>query len=241
MFNLFKKNNQNKSSKVSAIVVAAGQSTRMGYLGNKQFIEIFDKPVIAYALESLQNAPSVEEIIIVTGENDILAISDIVREFGIAKATNVVPGGDTRGQSVQNGLKEALDADIVLIHDGARPCIKTEDIETTIEAARTYGAAALAIPATDTLKLVGDDMIIKNTLDRSNIWYMQTPQVFKLDIIQNAYKLANDNGITATDDCALVESLGVSVHIVKGTSSNIKITTKDDVIIARAILENSEE
>ena len=241
MFNLFKKNEMPKTHKVSAIVVAAGQSSRMGAEVSKQFIEILGKPVLAYSLEALQNSPSVDEIVIVTREVDILLVSDIIREYAIRKATNVLVGGDTRQQSVQNGLNEITDAEIILIQDGARPCVLPEHIERTILAAQACGAAALGCPVTDTLKTVNSEDVIIGTVDRNGVWQIQTPQAFKNDIIRRAYKNASENGINATDDCALVEKLGVLVSVVSGTSSNIKITTQDDIYIARGIIEGLGE
>jgi len=241
MFNFFKKNETPKTHKVSAIVVAAGQSSRMGTEASKQFIEILGKPVLAYSLEALQNSPSIDEIIVVTREIDILIVSDIIREYGIKKATNIIVGGETRQQSVQNGLNEITDAEIIVIHDGARPCVLPQHIEETILAAQACGAAALGFPASDTLKTVNSEGVIIGTVERNGVWQIQTPQVFKNDIIRKAYENADENGMTATDDCALVEKLGVLVSVVCGASSNIKITTQDDVYIARGIIEGIGE
>lgn len=235
-FNLFKKSNN--SYKVTAIIMAAGSGTRMNIQSSKQLVNLIDKPLIAYSLLSFQSSELVNNIIIVAREQDILAIHDIVNYFDISKVQSIIKGGNTRQQSVKAGLFEVgTDADIVAIHDGARPCITVYEINKTIEAGIEHSAAAIGCKVTDTLKLVEGNKIIK-TVDRENLWQIQTPQVFKRDIIQNAHTHAEKMGIEVTDDTSLLEVLNIPVYIVEGSSANIKVTTKDDLLFARGILES---
>lgn len=238
MFEFLKKRMTSKEQKTAAIVVAAGNSTRMGENVNKQFIEIFEKPVVAYALEALELCPAVDEIVVVCREKDIVPMADILRDFSITKATNIIPGGETRQQSVQKGLNAIEEADYILIHDGARPCILPEEIQETIERAKIHGGAALGCKAVDTLKTVNADGMIIGTVDRSSVWQVQTPQVFRSELIREAYK---ESSVDATDDCMLVEAIGGQVCMVEGTSANLKITTNNDVFLAMAILQSRFE
>ncbi|MCK9479038.1 MAG: 2-C-methyl-D-erythritol 4-phosphate cytidylyltransferase [Firmicutes bacterium] len=234
ILNFFKRS-KNTSVKTAAIIVAAGSSSRMNH-ENKLFIDILGKPALAYTLEAFQDAALIDEIIIVSKQQDILVVSDIIKAFNITKATAVIPGGETRTQSVRAGLDSELLCDYVAIHDGARPCILAEHIDKTVSAAITFGAAALGCKVFDTLKRVNDDLQIKGTINRDGVWQIQTPQVFKSDIIKDAYAYALENGIEATDDCGLVENTGVNIAAVEGSRANIKITHHDDVPLAAAII-----
>lgn len=228
MFDFFK-----KPASATAIIVAAGNGTRMKSEKSKQLIEINDIPVIAHTMLAFENTDIVDEIIVVTRESDILIISDITKEFGISKVTNIVPGGATRTDSVKNGIHHAKNT-YVAIHDGARPCINPEDIEKTIKKAIETGAAALGYPVTDTLKKVDENQIITNTISRENLWAIQTPQVFEKSLILKAYEEGNTQN--ATDDCMLLESIGIKASMVCGSRNNIKITVPEDVDLASAIL-----
>ncbi len=228
----------NVKSKVSAIVAAAGDGLRMNIQKSKQVVEICGKPVIAHSLLALQSSDYIGEIIIVTRECDILLISDIVKAFDVSKVTHIVKGGKTRTESVKNGLDIAK-YDYVAIHDGARPCVRPEHIDKTIEDAIKTGAAALGCPVIDTLKRVDEQNIITQTVDRSALWQIQTPQVFKKDLILKAYENQDTTG--ATDDCMLVESAGAKVTMTEGERSNIKITYPSDIALAEAILKGSED
>lgn len=228
LFNFFK-----KSDCASAIIVAAGNGTRMKSEKSKQLLEINHIPVIAHTMMAFEKSDFIDEIVVVTREADILIMSDIAREFKISKITSVINGGATRTDSVKNGLS-AVKNKIVAIHDGARPCIKTEDIDKTVQKAMETGAAALGVPVTDTLKRVDENGIITHTVSRDNLWSIQTPQVFDKELIMKAYKEGNTEG--ATDDCMLLESIGVKVEMVEGHRSNIKVTVQEDVDLVSAIL-----
>lgn len=233
MFNFSK-----KRKTVSAIIVAAGSGTRMKIPTRKQFVEINDMPVIAHTLTAFENTDIIDEIIIVTKEEDILIMWDIAREFKISKVTEIVKGGATRTESVRNGLN-ASKGEVVAIHDGVRPCIKSEYIEKTVKKAMETGAAALGYPVTDTLKNVHDNGIIKDTVSRENLWAIQTPQVFEKELLVKAYDQGNTEN--ATDDCMLLESIGVQVYMVEGDRSNIKVTVQNDIELVSAILAKENE
>lgn len=234
MFGFLKKH----TPSVTAIIAAAGNGTRMNIKNSKQLIEVEDMPVIAHTLCAFQQSGLVDEIVIVTRESDLLVMADIAKEFGITKVTHIIKGGETRTESVKNGIDCAA-GNFVAIHDGARPCIKTEHIDLTVKKAFETKAAALGCPVADTLKRVDENGFIVETVDRNNMWQIQTPQVFEKELIKKAYKEADTNG--ATDDCMLVEAIGVKVAMVQGDKSNIKVTLQDDVGLAAAILREADK
>lgn len=233
MFNFSK-----KKQTVSAIIVAAGSGTRMKIPQKKQLVEINDMPVIAHTLRAFDNTDIIDEIIIVTKEEDILIMWDIVKAFEITKVTEIVKGGATRTDSVKNGLNVAK-GEFVAIHDGVRPCVKPVHIENTVKKAMETGAAALGCPVTDTLKKVDEDGIITDTVNREGLWAIQTPQVFKKDLLIKAYDEGNTEG--ATDDCMLLESIGIKVSMVEGDRSNIKVTVQEDIDLVSSILTKENE
>ena len=221
-----------KCVKASCIIAAAGQSSRFG-AENKILAEVMGKPVIAYTAEALSKSEYIGEIIIVAREEDILYISDIVKQYDIKKVKTIVRGGASRSESVSLGLKETSDEfSLVAIHDGARPCVTEEIIKDAVEKAYETGAAAPGVAVTDTIKKSDENGVILHTVDRKNLWRIQTPQVFKKEIIKKAYEKSPD----LTDDCAAVELLGHSVYITSGSELNLKITTKSDMFFATAIL-----
>lgn len=222
-----------KDHYISAVIVAAGSGTRMKIPQRKQLLEINDMPVIAHTLNAFENTDIIDEIIIVTKKEDILVMMDIAKVFGISKVTEIVPGGATRTDSVKNGINSAK-GDIVAIHDGVRPCIQPIHITKTVEAAMKTGAAALGCPVTDTLKKVDENGIITQTVNREGMWAIQTPQVFDKELLLRAYADGDTQG--ATDDCMLVESIGVNVTMVEGVRTNIKVTMQEDIDLVSSIL-----
>lgn len=222
-----------KRKTVSAIIVAAGSGTRMKIQKRKQLIEIGDMPVVAHTLKAFENTDIIDEIVIVTKEEDILIMWDIAKEFEISKVTEIVKGGATRTDSVKNGLNCAK-GEIVAIHDGVRPCIKPEHIEKTVKKAMETGAAALGCPVTDTLKKVDENGTITETVSREMLWAIQTPQVFEKELLLKAYNEGNTE--SATDDCMLLESIGVKVAMVEGDRTNIKVTMQEDIEIVASLL-----
>ena len=222
-----------KDHYISAVIVAAGSGTRMKIPQRKQLVEINDMPVIAHTLNAFENTDIIDEIIIVTKEEDILVMMDIAKAFGISKVTEIVPGGATRTDSVKNGINSAK-GNIVAIHDGVRPCIQPIHITKTVEAAMKTGAAALGCPVTDTLKKVDENGIITQKVNREGMWAIQTPQVFDKELLLRAYADGDTQG--ATDDCMLVESIGVNVTMVEGVRTNIKVTMQEDIDLVSSIL-----
>lgn len=222
--------------KVTALIVAAGNGTRMNSRVKKQFLLIKDIPVIVHTVLAFEKSEIIDDIVIVTAKEDIAKMNDLVKQYGLNKVSDIVAGGDTRTDSVRNGLIY-VKSDFVAIHDGVRPCIKEERIKQVVEEAKKYGGAALGAPVTDTLKAVEGDEI-KSTVDRRNLWQIQTPQCFDTAALKDAY--AKNEGLTYTDDCQIFESRGLSVKVVAGDKSNIKITTEEDFELAEFLLEKKE-
>ena len=222
---------------VSVIIVAAGNSTRMNGL-DKQFIEIDSMPVIAKTIKAFNDCEEVFEIIISTKESSIDKLNELCNEYNFYKVKNIVCGGDTRAKSVQNAFI-CVDnkAELVAIHDGARPLVKSDDIKNVFSNAKKYGASALCVPVKDTIK-VSADGFIADTPDRSKLYAAQTPQVFKYEVYKKAIENIDPN---VTDDCMAVENIGHKVHITVGDYQNIKITTPEDVLIADAICKGEKK
>ena len=219
----------------SAVVVAAGSSTRMGM--DKLMLPLDETPVIVYTLRAVQAAPSVREIILVTREDLIVPMSQLCQDYAISKVTKVVRGGASRTQSVRLGTLEVSgDAQVIAIHDGARPFVSAEVIERAVAQAMETGAAAPAVPVKDTIK-VAHDGVVESTPDRACLFAVQTPQVFESSLIKAALQKALDDGLELTDDCAAVERLGMKVALTRGDERNIKLTTPEDLAVAQAILE----
>ncbi len=227
------------SAFVSAIIVAAGGSTRMGTAGSKQFIPLLECPVIEYTLRAFQDCKLISEIVVVSREQDAQQIKEIADNNGFSKVKAVVNGGDSRAHSVKNGIAAASSgAEYYAIHDGARPLITVEEIDRVTEAAFETGAATLGTSVTDTIKIVNGYNVIESTPLRSQLRAVQTPQVFEKDLYTFALENAGDNLINFTDDCSLIEHMGGEVEVVKGSKENIKLTTPVDVIIAESILKD---
>ena len=219
----------------AAIIVAAGDSTRMGGNMSKQLIPILGRPAIEYTIRAFQNCGLIDEIIVVARSSDIDDIAHIA--FAFKKVTTVTRGGADRAESVRKGINAASKKTThYAIHDGARILITVPEINRVLCEAFECGAAALGTPATDTVKVVSPDMDIISTPDRSTLYTVQTPQVFEKSVYSRAVENAKNNDLSVTDDCALVEAIGERVKIVVGEYSNIKLTTKSDIIIAEAIL-----
>ena len=216
--------------RTAAIIVAAGSGSRFGSETPKQFLEINGKPVIAHTIERFEAAPSVDSIVVVL-------TPDRAGGFDISsfrKVSNVIAGGDSRAASVRNGL-DALgdDTQIVAVHDGARPLVTVEEIEATIAKAKETGAACLVAPVTDTIKSIRGGEIAA-TLDRDKLRRALTPQAFRIEVLKAAFEDVNFDA--ATDECYLVEQLGHPIAIVEGSPRNIKITHREDLVLAEALL-----
>lgn len=226
--------------KTSVIITAGGSGKRFSESGlPKQFAELSGKPVIFYALRSFEETGTVSEIILVVPEELIdHTRSEVVEKYGFNKVVDIVPGGDERQHSVDNGFRALKDKpNVVLVHDGVRPFIKTETIEAVIKEAHVSGAAISALRATDTVKKSGEDGSIKDTLDRKYLWHAQTPQGFKYDILDVAFKKAREDDYLGTDESELVERIGAVVKLVQGSRHNIKITTKEDILLGELMIK----
>lgn len=219
---------------VSAIIVAAGSSSRMGG-ASKQLLSIGGIPVLARTLLAFENARSIKDIVIVARESDILGFQMLAEKYLITKVTDIVEGGSCREESVKNGILRLSDeTECVLIHDGARPFVTEEIIESVADAAKEYGAVTCAVAVKDTLK-VAEDGVVSKTLDRNTVFSVQTPQGFNFAQFKKSILSKPDLSLF-TDDCSVAEADGIKVHIVEGSYNNIKITTKEDIYIAEGIL-----
>ena len=224
---------------VSAILVAAGNSTRTGGV-KKQFLKIRGVPVVVRSVAKLQHTPEVGEILVVTKREDIELVKQLLADAGLDKVRQVVAGGETRQQSVLNGLVHCdPNAELVAIHDAARPFVAVADIQKVIDDARRYRAATLGVPVKDTVKVVQCG-VITSTPERSSLYLTQTPQVFEASLYREAAFSAQREGLDLTDDCQLVERMGVPVHMTEGSYENIKITTPDDIRLSRVLAEEEE-
>ena len=223
---------------VSAVIVAAGRSKRMDNGVDKLSVKIEGRTLLAWTISRFEAVSTIDEIILVVREESLDYVRDeVVGNEGFKKVNAVVAGGDQRQKSTENGLNAtAEDAEIVLIHDGARPLVRAEEIDSVIQSAKENGAALLAVRCKDTVKEVIDNKIIK-TLPRDALWLAQTPQGFRRDIIVDALKSARDENYLGTDEASLVERMGVNISIVEGRSGNIKVTFPEDVEHVRSSLK----
>lgn len=224
----------------SVILVCAGNSTRMCGV-NKILLPLGETNVIGTALRVFEDCPSVAEVVVVTRPQDEAAIREAAATVHCTKLTAVTAGGDTRQQSVQNGLRAlTIASDYVAIHDGARPLVRPEDVERVIKDARVFGGATLGVPVKDTIKTVSDGLIT-DTPPRKSLYITQTPQVFRRRLYLEGVDFALEHGLDFTDDCQLVEAIGGKVYMTIGDYANIKITTPEDAAIAAAILAQRKE
>lgn len=224
----------------TAIILAAGRGTRMGAKFNKQYLYLKGKPIIAHTLNAFERNQLIDEIILVINQDDIeLCEKNILEKYRFRKVTKVINGGPERQISVQNGLSQiSSKAEIVLIHDGARPLVTEKIIERCVNGAKEFSAVSAGVPIKDTIKIMKDDCFVDFTPKRENVWITQTPQAFKLKIIKEAHRFAAEKNILGTDDAMLVEEMGREVKMVLGDYENLKITTPEDLITAEAILKH---
>lgn len=220
----------------SAVVVAAGSARRMEGI-DKILAPLGELPVIVHTLYAFQDCPAFDEIVVVTRQDLLVEVSRLCKEYKLDKVTKVIAGGAERMLSVRAGLQEVRpDADMVAIHDGARPLVTQEILEEVVKRAAVTGAAVPAIPITDTVKRAEGGVTVE-TVDRSALWAVQTPQVFEFGLIRTAVEKAVTDEENLTDDCAAVERLGMKVSLTTGSRENIKITTPFDLLLGEAILE----
>jgi 2-C-methyl-D-erythritol 4-phosphate cytidylyltransferase len=220
-----------------AIIAAAGAGSRIASDRPKQFLLLAGKPVIFHTLQVFEECDSIEEVLVVLPAAESAGFLSLAGKYDIRKLARVVPGGATRADSVKRGLMSirSATAEIVAVHDGVRPFVTAEEINRTVAAAKSDGAAILVAPVTDTIKQVSERQVLK-TFDRSLLRRALTPQCFRYELLCDAYRQADVNDPSLTDESALVEKIGKPVSIVEGSARNIKITTVEDLAIAEAIL-----
>jgi 2-C-methyl-D-erythritol 4-phosphate cytidylyltransferase len=215
---------------VSAVIVAAGKGTRMGPNVDKLFLELNGRPVVAHTWRRFDNSAVIDEVVVVVREGMQPAFEDLARLERFRKPFRLVAGGRERQDSVWNGIQAlSSQSDLVAIQDGARPCTRADVIALTVEAARKTGAAVAAQAITDTIKESPDGRLIERTLDRSRLWAVQTPQVFKVDVIRRALTLVREKSLLVTDDTAACECIGQPVELVLGSHPNPKVTRREDL------------
>ncbi len=226
----------------SAIIAAAGMSTRFGSDKTKQMTELCGKPILLHTVLSYQNAECIDEIIIVAKKEEIPEWERLCAALCVPKLSRIIEGGQTRQMSVMNGLDAvSKKSKFVAIADGARCLITPEQIEAVCREAYKYGAATAAHRSTDTVKISGKRGFIDSTPDRESVWLAQTPQVFNTSLYRAAAYTAFKDGYDATDDNALVEYISHPIRLVECGGGNIKITTRDDLIVAEAILKERQK
>ena len=228
--------------KVQAIIAAAGTGTRMKSRQPKPFILVKGKPILFYSLAVFEKSPLIHSIVVVAHSSSLKNIEEIVKKFRFKKVVQIIAGGKTRCESVANGLKVLdKDADYVAVHDAARPLISRQTLEEAVKAAWKNSAAVVAVPVKSTIKEVDPkNLFIQKTLLRDTLWEIQTPQVFRKDILLKAHQaMACYARCAPTDDAVLVEKIGVKVKIVRGDYRNIKVTTKEDLAVAEVFLKGS--
>jgi len=226
---------------VTAIVPSAGTGERIQHRLKKPYISLLGQPILAHTLKILNSVSAINQIIVPVypGEENFCE-KEVVKKMSLTTEVKIVAGGETRQESVRKALGFLPGScDIVLIHDSARPLISRSMIEDSIEATKTKRATAMGVPVKDTITIVSnDDQTIAKTLARDSLYLIQTPQTFERDLIVNAHQIALHDGFKGTDDASLVERLGIPVTVITGSYTNIKITTKEDLLSAEAIMRN---
>lgn len=226
--------------KTTAIILAAGHGRRMNLPVAKQFLNIQGKPMIYHSINAFERS-NVDEIILVTGTDQVEFCKNLVSDFNLSKVIKVVEGGEERYDSVYNALVSVEKTDYVLIHDGARPFITIEKINEIIDAVIEYKACIICTPVKETIKIADADGYVSATPPRNSLWTAQTPQAFDYDLIRKAYDLFNDNrgdGADVTDDSMVYERYtNLKVKILNGDYNNIKVTTPEDLTLANQLAQ----
>jgi 2-C-methyl-D-erythritol 4-phosphate cytidylyltransferase len=221
---------------VGVVIPAAGIGKRMCSTTPKQFLTLSGEPILVHTLHIFEHHPDITEIIVVANREDKSFVKELLAKKGLSKVKRIVIGGRERQDSVYQGVL-ATTTEWVLVHDGVRPFVSQVAVTRLINAMKEgERAATLAVPVKDTIKRVSPTRVVEETLDRSNLWNIQTPQVFSKNLLLSAHQHAIEYEIMATDDAMLVEAIGEKVHVVEGEYTNLKITTPEDLLIGEAIL-----
>ncbi len=225
--------------KADALIVSAGKGHRFMGEKKKQFYLLANKPILAHTLDKFEACPLIHSILLVVGEEDMdYSLKEIVEKYQYKKVSQIIPGGKRRQESVKNGLDLLpKNTEVVVIHDGVRPLVTREMIEESIRSAMRFRAVVFAMPVKETIKVAHSDGTVLRTLERESLWQVQTPQSFQVDLIKKAYTRAFEDGFMGTDDASLVERLGEKVYILPGAYANIKITTPEDLLLAKFLLQ----
>lgn len=224
--------------KTSAVIVAAGSSIRFGGPLPKQFVTVAGRPMLAWTLDRFERAKSIDEIVLVVAEDQILFTGEkVINRYEYTKVTRVIPGGARRQESVLKGLESLpVSTKLVAIHDGARPLVSPDDIDAAVESAGQEKAVILAARVSDTVKRVTDGYVM-STQERSDLWLAQTPQVFEYNLILESHRRAARENMEVTDDASLIESAGFKVCVVEARSPNLKVTDRADLKVVEALLK----
>lgn len=225
--------------KVFAVIPAAGSGTRIGGEVKKQFFPLKGKPIIVYTIQQFEYCPDIDEVALAIPESAITEVEALVSKYRLHKVSKIIVGGAKRQDSVYNALKRLVmkDSDLVLVHDGVRPFIESKRISHLIKVCKEYDAAVLAVQPKDTVRRSTGGDFFDQTLDRTALWLIQTPQAFRSKLLVRAFEKARKDKFYSTDEAALVERLGIKVKIVEGSYDNIKITTPEDLELGALILD----
>lgn len=223
---------ESAESRVGVVIVSAGEGRRMEGI-DKVVTTLSGKPLVAHAVSAFESLPQVSEIVLVLARANVEWGCRLVGQEGWQKVSHVCPGGARRQDSVKAGLQHLSPCQWVVVHDGARPCVTPDIIQRGLEHVRDTGAAVAAVPVKDTIKRVSPEGVVLDTPPRQTLWAVQTPQVFRYDILQRAHRTATEE---ATDDASLIERMGYTVKVFWGSYENIKVTTPEDMAIAETIL-----
>ena len=222
---------------IAAIILAAGRGERMGGKVDKAFIGLGPRPIVAYSLLVFESSPEIGAIVLVVRGDRVESTRELCNELGISKLFAIVEGGSLRQDSVRAGLAALpSEAGIVAIHDSARPLVTHELISATIDSARKTGSGVAARKIVDTIKVVTEGNVATSTLDRSNLWAVETPQTFDTELIRRAYDAVAEAGQTVTDDAGAIEFIGERARLVDSRKPNFKITVSDDLAVAEKLL-----
>ena len=228
------------NSKVCTLIPAAGKGSRMAHSLKKPYLKLARKPILAHTIQRFEQNTAVDAICVIVDEGDFSECRATVLEpYPFTKVQKLVAGGETRQRSVYNGLRTlSADVDFVIVHDGVRPFVTDETIFACLTAADECGAAVAAVPVKDTIKVADENCFITETPEREKLWAVQTPQVFRKSVLEEAHQTAQEHQLTGTDDAALVEQLGFPVKLVMGSYANLKITTPVDLRVAEVLLSD---
>ncbi len=221
----------------TAIIVGAGRGERMGANTDKAFLSLGPRPLVAYSMMAFEACPEIRQIVLVVRRDRIEAAKNMAQMFGISKLRTVVAGGAHRQESVRKGLAELPpETRYVTIHDAARPLVTPALISETVRCAHKHGSGVAGRRMVDTVKLVEKAPVVSRTVDRDQLWTVQTPQTFRLDLLRQAYARLAETGAVVTDDAAALEQIGVPVRLVEWAPVNLKVTIAEDLAVAAALL-----